>query len=121
MEIIKIAHNFSVCKLASLDGIDFTSPYCFLGITDEEISLVCETEKVPKDTIAREDNWNAFRVSGTLAFSLVGILSSIATILANAHISIFAISTYNTDYVLVKSQDYDKALHHLSVNGYHIK
>ena len=72
----------------------------FIGKTDEEKSLVCITSEVPENTIQRDDGWKAFCIHGVWDFSLIGILAKIATILADNGISIFAVSTYNTDYRL---------------------
>lgn len=120
MELKKIEYNFSVCKVEDLSAVDMSSKFCFVGKTDEEISLVCPTEDVPTQTLQREDGWNAFRIQGVLDFSLVGVLSQIAAILAAQKISIFAVSTYNTDYVLTKSGDYERALDLLQKAGYQI-
>lgn len=57
-----------------------------------------------------DDGWKAFRIQGVLDFSLIGILAKIATVLADNGISILAVSTYNTDYVLIKKENYQKAL-----------
>ena len=78
------------------------------------------TNEVPENTIRRDDGWQAFRIQGILDFSLIGILAKIATILADNKISIFAISTYNTDYVLIKKEKYQKALEVLQSSGYKI-
>lgn len=112
--------DFTVCKVTDYSKVDFSRPFCFVGKTDEENSLVCETEYVPDNTTEREDGWKAFRIVGTLDFALVGILSKISAILAKKNIGIFAISTYNTDYVLTKEKDYDDALEALSQSGYEI-
>ena len=90
----------------------------FIGKTDEEISLVCVTEEVPTNTIEREDGWRGFRIQGVLDFSLIGILSKISGILAENRIGIFAISTFNTDYILVKEEDFERALDVLHKDGY---
>lgn len=82
--------------------MNFKSRYYFIGRSDEENSLVCLTEDVPDNTIIREDGWRAFYIEGVLDFSLVGILSKISTLLAENNIGIFAVSTFNTDYILVK-------------------
>ena len=66
------------------------------------------------------DGWKAFRIQGVLDFSLIGILAKIATVLADNGISIFAVSTYNTDYVLIKKENYQKALDVLKALGYMI-
>lgn len=75
-----------------------------MGKTGEENSLVCMTTDVPTNVTQRDDGWNAFRIQGILDFSLVGILAEIAQILAENKISIFAISTFNTDYILIKKR-----------------
>lgn len=120
MEIKIIAHDFSVCKIEDTTGINFNDEFCFLGKTDEEISLVCITEHVPAFTVKRDDGWKAFRIQGVLDFSLIGILSKISTLLADNEIGIFAISTYNTDYILTKAENYTKALAVLKQAGYQV-
>ena len=120
MEIKRIDCNFSVCKLNTLPEVNSNSTFFFLEKTDEEISLICPTEDVPLHVMEKEDGWKAFRIQGTLDFSLIGILSKIATLLAESSISIFAISTFNTDYILTKSEQYEKALTLLEKNGYQI-
>ena len=117
MELHVIDEKFTVCKLADSSGVDLNSPWTFLSRTDEEISLVCPADRVPGNTLAREDGWRAFRVQGVLDFSLVGILAEISRILADGGISLFAISTYNTDYILIKEQDFDRALALLKQSG----
>lgn len=79
--------------------------------------MVCLTQEVPENSIACEDGWKAFRIEGVLDFSLIGILSKITTLLAENHIGIFAVSTYNTDYILTKTGHYTKALEVLAKEG----
>ncbi len=117
IEIQILCSSFSVCKVKDYSGVNLNSAFCFIGKTDEENSLVCLTEDVPGNTIEREDGWRAFRVSGVLDFSLIGILSRLSAILAEAGIGIFAVSTYNTDYILTKEKDFDKALDALTEAG----
>ena len=114
MEIQKIDHDFSVCRVTDEFRLSPDAKFCFTGRTDEENSLVCPTEFVPEHTLARDDGWKAFRIRGVLDFSLIGILARIASLLAENGISIFAVSTYNTDYILVKKENYEKALELLS-------
>lgn len=116
-----IEEEFSVCKVADYEGIDLSSPYVFTGSTDEEKSLVCPIRAVPENTIAREDGWRAFRIEGTLDFSLIGILAALSKVLADAGIGIFAISTFNTDYILTKSENFERACSALLSAGYSIK
>ncbi|WMJ83909.1 ACT domain-containing protein [Oscillospiraceae bacterium LTW-04] len=120
MEIMKIEFNFSVCKVTDFSKVDLNSEYCFIGKTNEENSLVCIKENIPDNTIERDDGWKAFRIQGVLDFSLIGILSKISTLLAENQIGIFAISTYNTDYILTKEENYLKALEVLLNAGYQI-
>lgn len=89
----------------------------FLNIvrTDEEVSVVCESTKMPP--LAPEQNvggWKAFKVQGPLDFSLTGILAAISSALAEKKISIFAISTFDTDYILVKKESFLDAQQALS-------
>lgn len=120
MEIKKIDHNFSVCQVEDYSLVNLNSEYSFIGKTDEEKSLVYITDEVPANVIQRDDGWKAFRIQGVLDFSLIGILAKIAAALADNGISIFAVSTYNTDYVLMKKENYQKALDVLKALGYMI-
>ena len=120
MEIRKLNQDFSVCKVMDYSLVNMDAEYSFIGKTDEEKSLVCITGDVPSNVIERDDGWKGFRIQGVLDFSLIGILSKIAEILAENSIPIFAISTYNTDYVLIKKEKYQKALDILEHSGYEI-
>ena len=118
MVLEKIEGEFTVCRLADAKDVDLGQEYCFAARTDEEISLVCRTADVPPHTLEREDGWRAFRIQGELNFSLIGILARISSLLAEAKIGIFVVSTYRTDYVLVKREQYEKALEVLARSGY---
>lgn len=120
MEIKRLNFDFSVCKVSDYSLTRLDSPYCFIGKTEEENSLVCLTEDIPANATAIDRDWRAFKIQGILDFSLIGILSKISTLLAENKIGIFAISTYNTDYILTKTENYEKALKVLSENGYEI-
>jgi hypothetical protein len=110
--------KLSVCKVGDYSQVDITSPFCFTGATDEELSLVCPTEMVPGNTTERDDGWRAFRIVGVLDFSLIGILAGISATLAENGIGLFAVSTYNTDYILTKEENFDRALEVLGAAGY---
>ncbi len=118
MELKRIEYDLTVCKVQNVSDIDMTTEFFFIGKTDEELSLVCKTEDTPIDTIERDDGWKGFRIQGVLDFSLIGILSKLSGILAENKIGIFAVSTYNTDYILVKAENFEKALNVLSAKGY---
>ena len=118
MKLKKLDFDLTVCKLSSLEGLDLSRDFFFLGKTDEELSLVCRTEDTPADTLARDDGWRGFRIEGVLDFSLIGILSRLAGILAENRIGLFAVSTYNTDYILVRAEQLDAATAALEAAGY---
>mgnify|MGYP005798697761 FL=1 len=120
MELKKLRYKFSVCKVEDYSMVDFNQEFCFTGRTEEENSLVCMTEHVPENATERDDGWRAFRIQGILDFSLIGILARIAGLLAQNEIGIFAVSTYNTDYILTKEENYEKALEILKQAGYQI-
>lgn len=121
MTIEVLPQKFTVCKVQTISQDIRNLPFCFVGKTDQELSLVCPTESAPGDATVREDGWRGFRIAGTLEFSLVGILSKISGILAAEKIGIFAISTYDTDYILVKDDDLPRAVTALERQGYGIK
>ena len=102
MKIKVLKREFTICKVTDVSQVDFSDKYCFVGKTDEELSLICSTKHAPEETISRSDGWRAFRLEGTLDFSLVGILSELTEVLATNKIPVMAVSTYNTDYILVK-------------------
>lgn len=120
MEIKKIHQDFSVCQVEDYSLVNLDSEYSFIGKTDEEKSLVCITSEIPANVIRCDDGWKAFRIQGILDFSLIGILAKIAVVLADNGISIFVVSTYNTDYVLIKKENYQKGLEVLQAAGYKI-
>ena len=121
MELQRLEPDFTVCKIKHVEQVDLTREFTFLSKTDEEISLVCPTAHVPAGLIASEPNWRALKISGVLDFSLVGIIANIGAILTQAGISIFVISTYNTDYIFIKTQTFDRAVCALAEKGYVIK
>ena len=82
--------------------------------------MVCLTNEVPSNVIRRDDGWRAFCIQGVLEFFLIGILSKIASILADHHISVYAVSTYNTDYIFLKKENYQKRLEVLEAAGYQV-
>lgn len=118
MVIKPLELQFSICKLKNFSDTDLNRKWFFTACTDEEFSLVCPTDAVPDSAIERDDGWKAFRIEGVLDFSLIGILSEISSLLADNKIGIFAVSTFNTDYIFTKQQSFEKALDLLSEKGY---
>ena len=120
LELKFLDNKLTVCKVEKGTALNYTDGLFFIGNTDEELSVVCETEKTPAVTIEREDGWTAFRVEGVLDFSLTGILAKLSGVLADKSIGIFAVSTYNTDYILIKEKDRQAAEKALADAGYTI-
>ena len=120
MTLQVLSAQLSICRVGSVGELDLSRDLYFIGRTDEEISLVCRREDVPAAPLERSDGWRGFRIRGTLDFSLVGILSRITRLLAEEEISVFALSTYNTDYVLMREEKLEQALAALSAAGYQI-
>jgi hypothetical protein len=113
---------YCICRLAP----DQPTPawtalarFCSLTRTGDELSIVCNQEEVPADVRA-ERNWRLLGVQGPLDLLMVGILAGLATTLATAGVSIFAISTFDTDYLLVRSDDLHRALDALREGGYEL-
>lgn len=110
--------DFCICQLEDLSQMDFSSEFCFAAKTDEEVSFVCPAEQVPQNATACDAGWRAFRVAGTLDFSLIGILAKLTKTLADSGVGLFAVSTYNTDYILVQQERLADAVRALRRAGY---
>jgi len=113
--------RLSVCKLRDFSEIDLSLPYCFCTRTDTEFSWVGPTDAAPESAMQREDGWRALRVAGQLDFSLVGILAQLSSVLAQAGVGIFAVSTFDTDYILTKEENWQRALSALQEAGFAMK
>lgn len=110
---------FSVCHLDSGSNLPkwaLQSPWVTITKTEEEVSVVCETTYVP-EAVQSEADWRMLKVIGVLDFSLVGILSKLTGILAEACISVFAVSTFDTDYLMVKRASFVDAVEAFNRHG----
>lgn len=117
-----LKENFSIHSLAvdsKIPSTVFDAPIYFIAKTFEEVSIVLPSS-VDIESEDVEPNWQALEVVGPLDFILTGILSSISTVLANEKISIFAISTFDTDYILVKSNKVNDAITALRNNNFQV-
>ena len=119
---IKVLDNIlTVSKVKTLKNIDFNKGLIFLAKTDEEISIVHDKDNILEEVIEESNYWRCFRVEEQLDFNLIGIIKKISTLLANNNIPIFVVSTYNTDYILVKEEKLSKTLDILEKNNYEIE
>jgi len=115
--------RYAICRLESgapvpawAGGSDFLS----ITRTTLELSVVCAEVMVPQSAHA-ERNRRLLQIEGTLAFTLIGVLASVAAPLAAAEISIFAVSTYDTDYLLVSEKDLQRATEVLDAAGHTVR
>ena len=124
MNLSVLKESMTVCQLPPNDPIPAWTAgrAAFLSITrtSEELSIVCPVNLVPS-SVKQVAGWRAFKVEGPLDFALTGILAAIAEPLAKADLTLFALATYNTDYVLVKANQADAAAKALRAAGHTIK
>lgn len=120
MSLTLCAHpwELSVVKLASLPATMPPGQFLSLTVSPSEYSLVCETRFAPADALSAAHGWRCMEIAGPLDFSMVGILSKLSVLLADAGISIVAISSYDTDYILVRAEAWDAAVTVLADAGY---
>jgi hypothetical protein len=116
-----LPERLAICRLDATAAIPEWSLQDFYALTrtSDELSIVCPQAVVPPG-IPQEKDWRGLKVEGPLDFALTGILAAIAVPLAQTNISIFAISTYDTDYLLVRQADFDQAVHTLIQAGHQI-
>ena len=117
-----LPERFAICRLGPDEAIPdwvFSASFWSITRTDEELSLILPEEFVPSSWKA-EKGWRCLKVLGPLDLTLTDVLASLTAPLAEAGVSIFAISTYDTDYLLVRNGDYDKAKEVLVEHGHHL-
>ena len=120
MKLVLLPGRFAVCKLGPNDAPPARTPsgsFYSVTRTDDETSVVCE-ETAVGPTMQCETGWRVIKIDETLDFSLTGVLNSLAAPLTKAGISVFAVSTFTTDYVLVKEADIADALECLRQEGF---
>lgn len=109
----------AVCRLAADAAIPSWIRGAFTSVTrtSDELSIVCDDDAVPEDVQA-ERNWRALKLEGPIPFEMTGVASALLAPLAAARISIFLISTYDTDYLLLKAESFERAVEVLRAAGY---
>jgi len=118
-----LPESFAICRLdpdAPIPEWAYSQPFCSITRTADELSIVCKESNSPSG-IKCEKDFSCLKIEGKLDFSEIGILASLTTTLANASVSIFAISTYDTDYLLVKQRDLKNAMQVLQQAGHQIQ
>ncbi|QEE14670.1 ACT domain-containing protein [Promethearchaeum syntrophicum] len=123
LDLVILKKKFAICQLSPKDSIPDPSnlgDFWSITKTDDEISLIVPENKIPHVNCKTEKSWRAIKIIGPLYFSLTGIIATLSTALAKAGISIFAFSTYNTDYVLVKEKNVEQSIEVLEKSGHKI-
>jgi hypothetical protein len=122
MQLTLLPDTLAVCRLAPQEALPAwalqRSVFFSVTWTVDELSIVCSAASVP-EYIRCEQPWKVLKIVGPLDFSLVGILAPLATSLAQANISIFALSTFETDYILIKEEQVGRAVEVLQGLGHH--
>ncbi len=115
--------GYAVCRLGCAEATPgWAQGGAFVSVTrtDAEQSIVCAQEAVPPSVVS-EKGWRCLRVKGPLGFGMTGLLASLAGPLASSGVSIFVVSTYDTDYLLVQERDLERGLHALEQVGHAIE
>lgn len=122
LSLTEVEGLFAVCKLEKDGAIPTwatSGDFFCITRTSDELSLVCRQSAVPAG-VQCEPGWRCLRVAGTIPFSLVGVLAALVTPLAEAGVGVFAISTFDTDYLFVKQQDFERAVAELQKAGHEV-
>lgn len=123
LELEVLPDTLAICRLpadaAVPPWVAAADRFATISRTKDELSITAVQSAIPAEVRCERD-YRALRVRGPLPLYLIGVLASIAGPLADAGISIFAISTFDTDYVLVKGPDLDKAVATLTRAGHHV-
>jgi hypothetical protein len=123
LEIRLLEPRMAICRLepdadlpAWVQGVSF----CTITRTDEELSIVCPQAAVPGSVFC-DLGWRCLKIKGPMDLAEIGVLYALARPLAEAEISVFALSTFNTDYLLVKEKDLERAIRVLSQQGHNVE
>lgn len=122
LNFIQLAGSFAICRLPStvpLPKLPAKTPFTTITRTADELSIVCPADHAPKNAKC-EAPWTCFKLQGPFPFSQTGILASFIAPLATDGVPIFAVSTFDTDYVLVKEEFAPKALKSLLAAGHQL-
>ena len=120
-----LAESFAVCKLdpddeAPSDLLDGAGPFTTVTRTGDELSVVCAEEDAPPDALQVERGFRAYRLEGPVPFTTIGVVSGLTKPLAEAGISVFIVSTFDTDYLLVKADAVERASRLLGRAGFSV-
>jgi Uncharacterized conserved protein len=101
-----IDKKFSICKVETFDNSLLNNEYVFIGKTDCELSIICDTEIVPEHVLEVEHGWNCFRIAEDAAFGKYGMIAFLTRIIADQKTGVLVVATYDTDYMLIKDNKF---------------
>jgi hypothetical protein len=123
LTLVILPEKFAVCKLdANAPVPHWAASRSLVSITRtaDELSVVCPQDLVPP-AVKSELDWRCARVAGTMDFAMIGVVASLVSPLAAAGVSVFVMSTFNTDYLLVKTKDWERAVEVLKLAGHSVR
>ena len=118
MTLQVLDRELSICKLLDLNDIALSSPPLFLAITQDEISLVCGSGYEPRHCIIKSSGWRAMKATKGMDSTPAGVIADVSGILAEAGIPVLAMSTFDTDYILIKDERLHEAMMAMAKSGY---
>ena len=122
LQLVVLPDLYAVARLdpdAAVPGWASSGEFCSLTRTADELSVACREHLVP-DGMRCERGWRCLRVAGTMDFSMVGVVSSLATPIAESGLGVFVVSTFDTDYLLVKDHDLERVIQALRGYGHNV-
>ncbi len=120
MKIKVLEQEFVICKIESFEEVSIHDEFCFISKTNDEISLVCTSRYIPNKVTNIQKGYRAFRFEEELNFNAIGTIAKVTSLLSLNEIQLLVISTFNTDYFLIKNTKLNKALDILSANNYSV-
>ena len=122
LTLLVLAGRYGICRLGPDEPVPawgLQGEFFSVTRTTDELSIVCAEAQIPA-TVLCESGWRLFKIDAVMDFSLVGIVAGISAAIAGANVGIFVLSTYNTDYILVRQPDFSAAAAALRTAGYKV-
>ncbi len=117
MDLQLINREFSICKIEKMDTDLLEKEFVFIGKSDHELSIICETKLIPENIVQVEHGWSCFRIAEDAAFEKYGMIAFLSKIIAGEKTGILVVATYDTDYIFVKENKLSDVKRALELNG----
>lgn len=106
MILQRIDKDFSICRVAQIDPAILNNDFTFISKTDNELSIICQTEFVPDNCTVLEDDWSCFRIAEDASFEKFGMIAFLTRIIAGEKTGVLVVATFDTDYLFVKKDKF---------------